>query len=134
MVNVIGVNAKTCRERGIVLEIEDCFGEMKICDYHYVKSFLDFTIKYADGDIVLDEYQENKVLVYMPIKEFKYFKRYVNSIDDIIDNVEFRFKETGYGDYSIIGITSNIFDVESSKETYNILYDIKKHKVIVNKE
>ena len=126
MVDVIGVNAKTCRERGLVLEIEECYGEMKIRDYYYVKSFLDFTIRYSDGDIVLDEYQKNRIL--------KYFKRYVNSVEDIIDNVEFRYKETGYGDYSIIGITSNIFDVESSKEVYNILYDIKKHKVIVNEE
>lgn len=126
MVNVIGVNAKTTNERGLVLEIENCYGEMIITNYHYVKSFLDFTIKYADGDIVLDEYQKNRILVYMPVRELKYFKRYVNSVEDIIDNVEFRFKETGYGDYSIIGITSNIFDVESSRETYNILYDIKK--------
>ena len=131
---VMGVNAKTYGERGIVLEIEDYYGEMEIRDYHYVKSFLDFTIRYADGDIVLDEYQKNKVLLFLPIREFKYFKRYVNSVDDIIDNVEFRFKETGYGDYSIIGITSSIFDVESSKEVYNVLYDIKKHEVIVNKE
>ena len=131
---VMGVNAKTYGERGIVLEIEDYYGEMKIRDYYYVKCFLDFTIKYADGDIVLDEYQKNKVLLFLPIREFKYFKRYVNSIDDIIDNVEFRFKETGYGDYSIVGITSSIFDVESSKEVYNVLYDIKKHEVIVNKE
>lgn len=131
---VMGVNAKTYRERGIVLEIDDYYGEMEIRDYHFVKSFLDFTIRYADGDIVLDEYQKNKVLLFLPIREFKYFKRYVNSVDDIIDNVEFRFKETGYGDYSIVGITSNIFDVESSREVYNVLYDIKKHEVIVNKE
>jgi hypothetical protein len=132
---VMGVNATNYNERGIILVIEDFYNSKKICDYHFVKSFLDFTIRYADGDIVLDEYANDRVLIFIPIQDrkYKYFKKYINSIEDVIDNIEFKYKETEYERVEITGIKSFVFNLDTP-EVYNILYDIKKDEVIVNKE
>ena len=77
MVNVMGVNTTNYNERGIILEVEDFNNSKKICDYHFVKSFLDFTIRYANGEIVLDEYVNDRVLIFVPIQDrkYKYFKK-----------------------------------------------------------
>ena len=133
MLKVLGVNDKTVNERGIILEIQDSNGIKTLEHFWYVKSFSSFAVRYSKDDIDFDD--ETTTFLYIPIQEnkYKYFKNYVNTIEDILSEIEFKYHEIGYERVEITGIKSFVFDVESSQDVYNVLYEVKKNEVIIEK-
>lgn len=126
MLKVLGINEHTANERGIIVEVSHGV-KTKVEHFWFVKSFSAFTIQLARGDIYIEE-TPNTTLLYIPIKEhqFKNFKEYVNTIEDVLDSIEFKFQPVDYERFEITGITSTIFDIDSSQEVYDVLYEVKK--------
>lgn len=129
MLKVLGINEHTANERGIIVEVSKGV-RPKVEHFWFVKSFSAFTIQLSRGDIYIEE-SPKTTLLYIPIKEhqFKNFKEYVNTIEDVLDSIEFKFQPVDYERFEITGITSTIFDIDSSQEVYDMLYEIKKSDI-----